>query len=273
MDGICDRRTWNALVEAGRVLGERLLFFRSERLRGEDIASLQRQLGALGFDAGRVDGIFGPQTLAALSDFQRNAGLVEDGICGPATIAALGRLKTRTNRDDVVVGVRERLWLQERPRTLTGRRVAVGEYGGLAVFTEAIRRSLVLAGAHAIGLHDTDPSAQAAQANGAGVDAYIGLELLPEEDGCQTVFFLGHNGFYSPAGRHLAELAHEQLVLDLKLPARGVEGLRLPILRQTRMPAIVVRLAPLSQIVQQPSDLAGSLTSALSAWAADPLPG
>ena len=32
-------------------------------LRGEDVAELQRILARLGFDCGRVDGIFGPDTL------------------------------------------------------------------------------------------------------------------------------------------------------------------------------------------------------------------
>src|SRR6266545_3977054 len=44
-------------------------------LRGDDVYELQRELGSLGFDAGRVDGIFGPRTLEALLGFQRNAGV------------------------------------------------------------------------------------------------------------------------------------------------------------------------------------------------------
>ena len=68
-DGVCGPQTWSALVEAGRVLGDRLLYYRNPMLRGDDVATLQRQLGALGFDAGRVDGIFGsaPTTRCATS--------------------------------------------------------------------------------------------------------------------------------------------------------------------------------------------------------------
>ena len=33
-------------------------------LRGEDVAELQRILARLGFDCGRVDGIYGPDTTA-----------------------------------------------------------------------------------------------------------------------------------------------------------------------------------------------------------------
>ena len=51
-------------------------------LRGDDVAELQQRLCTLGFDTGRVDGIFGDATVRALGEFQRNAGLPVDGIVG-----------------------------------------------------------------------------------------------------------------------------------------------------------------------------------------------
>ena len=78
-DGICDRVTWMALVEASWELGDRTLYLRAPNLRGDDVAELQRQLGRLGFDPGRVDGIFGPATTAALAEFQRNVELTRRG--------------------------------------------------------------------------------------------------------------------------------------------------------------------------------------------------
>ena len=47
--GVCDTATWMALVEAGYRAGDRLLYLRSPMLRGDDVADLQRSLGALGF--------------------------------------------------------------------------------------------------------------------------------------------------------------------------------------------------------------------------------
>ena len=64
-------------------------------MRGDDVADLQLRLGALGFDAGRVDGILGPVTQTAIGEFQRNAGLVTDQVCGPETVEALVRLEGR----------------------------------------------------------------------------------------------------------------------------------------------------------------------------------
>lgn len=57
--------------------------------QGARVVELQQQLIDLGYDAGQVDGIFGPNTRAAVISFQRNQGLSADGIVGPRTRAAL----------------------------------------------------------------------------------------------------------------------------------------------------------------------------------------
>jgi N-acetylmuramoyl-L-alanine amidase len=61
-------------------------------MRGDDVAALQNRLLGMGFDIGRIDGIFGPRTARALSEFQRAVGISDDGTCGPATFSALARL-------------------------------------------------------------------------------------------------------------------------------------------------------------------------------------
>ena len=72
VDGVVGNHTWAALVEAAHRLGDRLLYHKSSpMLRGDDVAELQQRLGALGFDAGRVDGIFGPETAAAQAELDR----------------------------------------------------------------------------------------------------------------------------------------------------------------------------------------------------------
>lgn len=61
-----------------------------DALKGvETPAGLQARLNNLGFDAGAVDGVIGPQTRAATHAFQKQHNLMVDGISGPQTQGAL----------------------------------------------------------------------------------------------------------------------------------------------------------------------------------------
>jgi peptidoglycan hydrolase-like protein with peptidoglycan-binding domain len=57
---------------------------------GKRVSDLQERLNAGGFKPPlKVDGIFGPKTLAAVRAFQKAHGLKVDGLVGPKTTAAL----------------------------------------------------------------------------------------------------------------------------------------------------------------------------------------
>jgi N-acetylmuramoyl-L-alanine amidase len=93
VDGRVGEETYRALNEARWSLGDRLLRYDPERpTRGDDVINLQDRLHELGYDAGPVDGVFGPGTEAGLRTFQRDYGLTSDGTCGPATMRALRQL-------------------------------------------------------------------------------------------------------------------------------------------------------------------------------------
>jgi N-acetylmuramoyl-L-alanine amidase len=53
------------------------------------VRQVQRALGALGYPAGPIDGVFGPRTEAATLRFQRSHGLPPDGIVERHTLRAL----------------------------------------------------------------------------------------------------------------------------------------------------------------------------------------
>ena len=93
--GFINDVTARALEEARWKLGDRSLYLQEPPLmRGDDVAALQSRLTEMGFDCGRVDGIYGPRTSGAVSEFQKSVGVTVDGKCGPATIIALLRLTT-----------------------------------------------------------------------------------------------------------------------------------------------------------------------------------
>lgn len=270
VDGICGRQTWGSLVEAGYRLGDRMLYLRSPMLRGDDVVELQRSLGALGFDAGRVDGILGAQTIHALVQLQRNAGLTTDGICGPDTIAALRRFLGRVRDDRTVATVRETAELRTS-RGLRGRRVAVGEAGGLGALADALSKALVEHGAEVAVLHHHDGSEQASEANTFSADVFVGLVL--RDEACASTSFFAIEGFESVGGRRLAEVALEALRgTDLEHVATGPLGMRLPILRETRMPAVLCEVGPPSGVVAATTQLAGALGAAVERWASEPIP-
>ena len=270
-DGVCGQQTWSALVEAGFELGNRFLYYKRPMLRGDDVADLQRRLGALGFDAGRVDGIFGAQTNAALKDFQQNVGLtVDDAILGPETLRMLLRVSGKANGRDIVAEIRERQRLREAPRTLMGRRVVIGETGGLAALADTVRRALTRAGCSVSTLHDPDESVQAAQANRLNGEVYLGLRLEPDVAGCATSYFVGYRGIGSEGGRRLAEAVQAVIPMALGITDRGYHGMRLPVLRETRMPAVLVELGPPAVVVEHGVDVAAALSRAVAVWVSSP---
>jgi N-acetylmuramoyl-L-alanine amidase len=268
-DGICGDQTWAALVEAGYRPGDRLLYLRHPMLRGDDVAILQGRLGTLGFDAGRVDGIFGPHTKAALDEFQHNTGLTVDGVCGPATDQTLERLSARRGDRESVASVREAELLRRAPRTLTGKRVVVGDGGGLHAAATAAGRALSQAGAVVTVLHHPDQSTQAAEANAAGADVYVGLLLDAEGEGCRCAHYAGHR-YESPGGRRLARMLQAAVPAALGVADGGVRGMAVPVLKETRMPAVLCELGPAHAVVPRTAELAEALCHVLSRWAASP---
>jgi N-acetylmuramoyl-L-alanine amidase len=261
VDGICGPQTWGALIEAGHRLGDRLLYLHTPMLRGDDVAEAQRRLGALGFDAGRVDGILGPETARAVTDFQRNTGLVPDGICGRDTVVLLRRLSDRVDQHQTVSALREQEDLRGAPPTLAEWRVALGEPGGLDVVTASVRRRLAERGASVVTLHHPDWSTQARRANRFGAGVYVGVVL---RDCTSEVCYFASDGFESRPGHALADAVAAHAA-DTVGPL-AVRGMRLPILRETAMPAVLCRLDPTSWSVRHTGRLAHDLRDAMTSW-------
>jgi N-acetylmuramoyl-L-alanine amidase len=270
--GVCDERTYAALVEASWVLGERVLSHASPNLRGDDVAELQIRLARLGFDAGKVDGIFGPNSAHALSEFQRNCGLAVDATCGAETVQLLDRLARQSGSGPGVATLRELELLRHAPRNLSDRRVVVGNLGSLGSIARLVARQLRMAGALVVPIDDRDPYVQAHTANQFGADVFIGLDTVPS-DGSQTpsITYYAVPAFASVAGAALARRCADALVGRRVATTVDVVGRRLPILRETRMPAVLCTIGPLRSLLDRSPSVAASLTEALSAWVSEPI--
>ena len=70
------------------------LFLKRPRMTGNAVRKLQKQLTALGFDPGPVDGVFRVKADRAVRAFQKAHGLTVDGVAGKDTMAALAGGRT-----------------------------------------------------------------------------------------------------------------------------------------------------------------------------------
>lgn len=247
-DGLLDRDTWRNLVDAGFRPGDRLLYHRLPMLHGEDVASLQHDLNALGFDAGSVDGIFGAETLRAVLDFQQNRHLPEDGIVGPQFLEELA-LVVRATRKAGRDMLREREWLRSLPAALAGQRVFLDPFcrddheaalaweaavAAAGLVAERGGRPLLSRSA------DTRPpeSLRARQANELAADMVLAFSLLGGD--VAGVYYFRSALSHSEAGEALSGALARRLGLQ---PVGRVT----PILQQTRAPAVTVTVPVLGE--------------------------
>ena len=266
--GLLDPTTLAGLIEAGYTLGDRNLYLQSPMMRGDDVADLQLRLGSLGFDAGRVDGIFGPDSARALLDFQRNTGLATDGIAGHRTLLRLRQIAARQSGRTPVTQVRELEQLRQAQLHLDNRRVALGQFGSCAALVGAVARQLRARGAQVISLDHPDEEHQARTANGFDAELYIGFHL--ERDSSSIIQYFSMEGFQSEGGIRLARRC--ATALDKSLAGDyEIKGMRIPILRATRMPAVFCSLGPPNRVVRATGHIAENLAGAISAWVDNPV--
>ncbi len=263
-DGVVDRETWQVLVAASYRLGDRLLFRTRPMLRGEDIRELQLRLSRIGFDAGLLDGVFGPDVERALLAFQSEVGLATDGIVGPETLEQLRRLR-RDHHAAPVSMARERSQLRRRGRTdLIGARILLDPANGpdvpggiapdgtpeheitWAIAARAEGRLSALGAAALLSRGpNTSPDAagRAAVANEADVELIVSIGLSradsPRANGVTAAYF-GTGTGVSVLGRALADRLLDRTVAALGTPDCRSHPETVSILRLSRAPAVVI---------------------------------
>ena len=267
-DGIFDHITAEILIEATFELGNRQLYLQSTMIKGDDVFELQTQLGKLGFDVGRIDGIFGPQTVKALIDFQKNFGLMEDGIAGHETIRNLQNINNKETPDTQISKIKEIEALRNKSAALKSRRLVIGHFGNGATLANATARMLRKKGAKVIDLNNPDEDVQARTANGFEAEIYLGFKI--ENDSYSTISYFKTKNSQSEGGFRLASQCSKEITKAVGIET-GTAGMQLPILRATKMPAILCSVGPPGEIIKNTEEIAIALATAISNWFREPL--
>ena len=255
--GELNEATIRALDESRWKLGDRSLYLQNSPLmRGDDVAALQSRLTEMGFNSGRVDGIFGEATESAVKEFQKSVGVKVDGKCGPATIIALLRL-TKIVSGGAPSALRESAVQKNRGPALANKVIVIdpasAPHESEIVFdiAQRIEGRLLALGASVFltrGAHNNpNESDRIAFTNEREADLLISLHVDTHTStsarGVAT-FFYGNDlhGVHSIVGERFASLVQRELCartdfLNCRTHAKTWDSLRL-----TKAPAVRVDL-------------------------------
>ncbi|WP_349236955.1 N-acetylmuramoyl-L-alanine amidase [Corynebacterium sp. Marseille-P3884] len=267
--GEIDELTLRELRHASYTLGARALSYQPNQvLVGDDVGQLQKQLQELGFYSGRIDGHFGPDTHAALSNYQLNYGIQDDGVCGPETLHALSLLGRRITGGSTQA-IREREVVRMAGPRLTGKRVVIdpsidvenmarikGPYGEITEeeilwdLASRVEARMIAAGMETIMSHPRgdNPSAKsrADLANSFEADLMISLQLdryqNEKANGVATFYFGSELGASSMTGEMLSGFIQREIVARTQLGNCYNHGRTWELLRMTQMPSVEVVL-------------------------------
>lgn len=259
--GELNEATQRALEEARWKLGDRSLYLQQPPLmRGDDIATLQARLTEMGFNCGRVDGIFGTVTESAVKEFQKSVGAKVDGRCGPATIIALLRL-TKTISGGAPAALRESAQQKNRGPALANKVIVLdpGSRDDEVEITfdiaQRIEGRLLALGATvflARGAHN-NPSEEEriAFTNKHGADLLISIHTdthrNPSAHGVATFFYGSEaHGIHSVVGERFASLVQREICARTDLLNCRTHAKTWDLLRLTQCPTIRVDLGYLS---------------------------
>lgn len=249
--------TQRALEEARWKLGDRSLYLQSESMmRGDDVAALQSRLTEMGFHCGRVDGLFGHMTEAAVKEFQKSVGTKVDGKCGPATIIALLRL-TKIVSGGAPGALRESAAQKNRGPALANKVIVLDpaseEYEREIVYdiAQRIEGRLLALGASVFLTRGTNNNPSEAEritfTNQSNADLLISLHVDSHKNSAArgvATFFYGsdQHGVHSIVGERFASLVQREICartdfLNCRTHAKTWDSLRL-----TKAPAVRVDL-------------------------------
>jgi len=252
--GLVDAVTARALEEARWKLGDRSLNYQETLLmRGDDVAALQSRLTEMGFDCGRVDGIYGSRTESAVKEFQKSVGATVDGKCGPATIIALIRL-TKIVSGGAPTAMRESATQRNRGPALANKTIVLNPDGDdQLVYDVAVRTEgrLLALGASVFltrgASNNPSESERITFTNNSNADLMISLheDSYKNENahGAATYFYGSDtHGVHSIVGERFASLVQREICARTDFANCRTHAMTWDLLRLTKAPAVRIDL-------------------------------
>jgi N-acetylmuramoyl-L-alanine amidase len=229
LTGVVDATTWERLGEARWKLGQRLLYDTTPPLRGDDVAEVQVRLAQLGFNTGRIDGIFGSVTAVALAEFQRNCALEPSGTVTKETLQALQRVRATNSTRSLVMDARDAAGFNSAD---VGSVFLCGDGLLVRALAETYADSELVQV-----LTDTTQEEAAQAANSQGAALVLSFQTLEHVEGIHLHYWASYRS-HSHRGELVASSLASDLVRLPDVPRVEVTGMALPILRETRMTTV-----------------------------------
>ena len=250
--GAVDAITLQALDEARWKLGDRVFSLISPMMRGDDVATLQSQLSEMGFNCGRVDGIFGVDSESAVKEFQKSVGVQVDGRCGPATIMSILRLKKMVS-GGAPLQLRDATTRAERGPALSGKVIVIDPSDATDIFDLAQRLEgrLITLGVNVFLTRTSSSTPKESErieiANLANADLVISLHqdryINSKAHGVATYYYgSDSHGIHSIVGERFATLAQREICARTDLLNCRIQAKTWDLLRLIKAPIVRIEL-------------------------------
>ena len=271
VNGLVNEITARSLEEARFRLGDRVLVFNTTALmRGDDVANLQDRLIQMGFNCGKVDGVYEITTESAVKEFQKSVGILSDGRCGPATLISLMRL-AKTVSGGAPSALRESINHSVRSPALANKVIVIdpswgGEFTGESAngvneseivfdLAQRLEGRLIALGVNVILTRSANNSPlekdRIKVANSVNADLVIALKVdsykNEKANGVATYFYGREDkGVRSVVGERFANLIQREICARTDLLNCHTHGKSWDLLRLTVAPTVRIDLGYLS---------------------------
>jgi len=250
--GIVDSITLRVLDEARWKLGDRVLSLTTPHMRGDDVAALQSQLSEMGFNCGRVDGIFGSDCESAVMEFQKSVGVKIDGRCGPATILSMLRLKKIVS-GGTPIALRDATNRAQKGPSLSGKVIVIDPSESPEIFdlTQRLEGRLIALGVNVFLTRTANAVPKEVDridaANAAGADLVISLHQdrysNEKAHGVATYYYgSDSHGVHSIVGERFATLVQREICARTDLLNCRTHAKTWDLLRLTKAPTVRIEL-------------------------------